>query len=54
MGHVYEYVENDRMEFTCSAELGFPAPTLSLSIGENFQINTNLSSSELLKFSVLL
>jgi hypothetical protein len=32
----YEYKENSTMEFRCSAENGFPAPTLSLSIGMNF------------------
>jgi hypothetical protein len=32
----YEYKENDQMEFTCSAEGGFPTPTLSLSIGMDF------------------
>ena len=29
----YEYKENDQMEFTCTAVGGFPAPTMSLSIG---------------------
>jgi len=41
MGHVYEYAENDRMEFTCSLgeHAGEPAGfELSLSIGENFKI----------------
>jgi hypothetical protein len=29
----YEYDENETMEFTCTAEGGFPAPTLSILIG---------------------
>jgi len=29
----YEYEENVQMEFTCTAEGGFPAPSLYLSIG---------------------
>jgi hypothetical protein len=29
----YEYKENETMEFTCTAEGGFPTPTLSILIG---------------------
>jgi hypothetical protein len=38
VGQSFEYKEKTQMEFTCTAEGGFPAPTLSLYIGINCQI----------------
>jgi hypothetical protein len=38
VGQSFEYKQKAQMEFTCTAEGGFPAPTLSLYIGINCQI----------------
>jgi hypothetical protein len=37
----YEYKENDQIELTCTAVGGFPAPTMSLSIGMQFKIKND-------------